>query len=499
MKLPKSYYNPLSIIGSVLAGSSVIIFLFSLLAMSILDMGGSYMGLFIFIILPIFLILGLILIPIGMVRRSKRIKRAGADGFTPKLKLDLNDPRQFNGLVLFLIGSFLFLFLSGIGSYKAFHYSESNEFCGLLCHQVMEPEYTAYQESVHSQVTCVECHVGEGAEWFVKSKITGLYQVYAVLTKIYPKPIPTPIESLRPARETCEHCHWPEKFYSDRLVNEKHYLADSANTEWNITLKMKLSAGHSSKGLLEGIHWHINPDVEIEYISSDDKREFIPWVRYINKATGDTIIYQDIYESLDADAADSLDVRLMDCIDCHNRPSHNYLVPQKFTDHMIAEGKIPVELPDIKMLAMTVFNTTYPTKDTARMMINSAIQDYYEANYPEIVAEKSDLIQLAKEGFMEGYSKNIFPEMTASWDSYPNHIGHVEYNGCFRCHNGNHVSADERVISRDCNLCHVILAQGTNDDFQTASINADLEFVHPVDIDQAWKEFTCADCHRYLY
>lgn len=499
MKLPESYYNPLTLVGGVLAGSTVVVITFSMLAIRIFGIGGSYSGLFIYLILPIFLIAGLILIPIGIVRRARKIKSEGGAPVAKAFKIDLNNKQHFNAAVIFVVSTIVFLLLTGLGSYQAFHYSESNEFCGLLCHKVMEPEYVAYQESAHSRVMCVECHVGEGAEWYVKSKLTGLYQVYAVLAKVYPKPIPTPIESLRPARETCEHCHWPQKFYSDRLVNEKHYLADYDNTEWNITLKMKLGAGHSSQALNEGIHWHVNPDVQIEYISTSEKRETLPWVRYINKATGDTTVYKDIYEDLDDSAMDTLEMRVMDCMDCHNRPSHNYKAPQDFVDDLMANGRIPKELPDIKMMAMSVLNTPYPTKDTARMMINTGIQEYYESAYPEVLAENASLVEQAKEGIWEGYTGNIFPGMNASWDGYPNHIGHVVFNGCFRCHNGNHKSEDERVISRDCNLCHVILAQGTEENYTTASINENLEFEHPVDIDQAWKEYTCTDCHRYLY
>lgn len=438
------------------------------------------------------------MIPIGMIRRSRVLKSGGKKAEKKGLKIDLSDRKQRTAALVFVLGSFVFLLLTAVGSYEAFHLTESNEFCGLLCHKVMEPEYTAYQGSSHARVKCVECHVGEGADWYVKSKLSGMYQVYSVIFKKYPQPIPTPIESLRPARETCEKCHWPEKFYSYRIHNEKHYLSDSANTEWNIQLKMKTGPEHASLGLADGIHWHINKDVKIDYIASTREREFLPWVRYINLATGDTVIYEDMYEALDPSAMDSLEMREMDCIDCHNRPAHNYLHPQQFTDLLISNGQIPVELPEVKMIAMEVLNTSYPDRDTARMLITERVLDFYTTNYPQIMDEKGDLVNKAIEGFMEGYSKNIFPEMGARWDAYPNHIGHIEHNGCFRCHNGNHVSQDDRVISRDCNLCHTILAQGTPDDYMSTGINESLEFIHP-DYDESWKEYACADCHQYRY
>lgn len=467
--------------------------------MSLFDFGGSYIGLIAFIVLPVFLVLGLILIPIGMVRRSKKIRRS-KDGKVPKgIILNLNDKRHLNAIVLFIFVTFFFLFLTGIGSYEAFHYTESNEFCGLLCHKVMEPEYVAYQGSTHSRVVCVECHVGTGADWYVRSKLSGLYQVYSVIFNKYPKPIPTPIHNLRPARETCEECHWPGKFYSYRLHTEKHYLSDSLNTEWSLQLKMKIGPEHSSEGMSGGIHWHINENIKVEYIALGADRQIIPYVRYIDMQSGDTIVYNDIYASLDKIAIDGMEIRTMDCLDCHNRPSHNYLPPQEFTDLKIASGKISGDLPGIKLLSMEIYNITYSNKDTASYAIRDKVNNYYKDNYPLIYENERAKIETSIVGLVEAYKKNIFPEMNASWDAYPANMGHVVYNGCFRCHNGNHESETGRFISRDCNVCHSILGQGTRDNYETVAINSTLEFKHPVDIDDSWKEYACTDCHRYLY
>lgn len=499
MKLPNSYYNLLTMVGSMIAGISAAIIVFSMIAHLLFNTGGSYGGIIVYIIMPVFLIIGLILIPVGMSRQSKKLRRGAEKGVGKWVVIDLRDHKQWNAMAIFIISTILFLILTGIGSYQAFHYTESNEFCGTLCHEVMEPEWIAYQGSAHSRVACVECHVGEGAEWYVRSKLTGLYQVYSVLFNKYPRPIETPVHSLRPARETCEQCHWPEKFYSSRLRNIRNYLADSANTEWNIQLKMKIGSENKAHGLVEGIHWHINDNVQIEYVASDDRREYLPWVRYVDMETGDTVIYEDIYESIDTEALDTLELRVMDCLDCHNRPSHHFLPPQEFVDEMISAGEIPHELPGVKFIAMQLFNQEFPDRDTGNLMISKGLREYYETSYPEIASEKDMLIEKAAEGLKTGFRKHYFPSMKVSWDAYPNHIGHSEFNGCFRCHNGNHMSEDGRVISRDCNLCHSILGQGTSDDFMAASIDQSLEFVHPVDIDNAWQEMSCSDCHRYLY
>jgi len=439
------------------------------------------------------------LIPVGMIRKARRQKKMGRGELSKRIIIDLNNKKHWNAVAFFGFVTLIFLFLTGIGSYEAFHYTESNEFCGMLCHKVMKPEYVAYQDSPHSRVACVDCHVGPGADWFVRSKLSGVYQVYAVLAKKYPQPIPVPVENLRPARETCEECHWPNKFYSCRLHNEKHYLADENNTEWNIQLKMKTGPEHSTEGLTAGIHWHINPDIRIEYIASSHDREALPWVRYININTGDTVIYEDMIEKLNAEAQDNLEMRLMDCIDCHNRPSHHYLPPQEFTDLLIASGEIPEELPGVKSLAMEVFNIQYETFDSATIAIERRLPEYYKENYPGISIGEPGLIEQAITGFKTGFQRNIFPEMKASWDVYPHQVGHVEFNGCFRCHNGNHRTSDGNLISRDCNLCHTIQMQGPVDDLQVALSNQSLEFIHPVDIGEVWKEYACTECHRYLY
>jgi len=500
MKLPGSYYNPLSLFGSIVASVCALIIFFFMVSSWLFDFGGAYAGIFIYLILPVFLIAGLILIPVGMSRRKKRIKQEGEKSDVARIIIDLNNQRHWNFMGIIIVGTVSFLLLTGIGSSRAFHYTETNEFCGTLCHGVMEPEYVAYQQSAHSRVNCVECHVGEGTEWYVKSKLSGLYQVYSVLFNKYPTPIETPIHNLRPAREICEECHWPEKFYSYRLRNEINYLADSTNTKWNIQLKMKIGSEHSAGGVTEGIHWHVNQDVKIEYLSSSEKRNMLPWVRYINGATGDTLIYQDIYETLEPEAMDSMELREMDCLDCHNRPSHHFLPPQEFIDDLISAHKIPVELPEVKALAMQVFfYESFSSRDSGRMAIQEEVRSFYLTNYPELSRQKPELIQQATEGMLAGYSRHIFPEMKANWDAYPNNIGHSEFNGCFRCHNGNHESEDGQVISRDCKLCHSILAQGNSSNYVSSTIDQSLEFKHPVDIDQAWKEMACADCHRYLY
>ena len=500
MKLPSSIKNWISITGAVLA----IFNLASIISLAVLNMffgfGGSYIGLFTYIVLPGFMITGLILIPIGMRVNRRRARKAEKEG--KKLNwpvVDFNNIATRNAGIIFVVGTVFLLIISSIGSYEAFHYTESVEFCGKLCHKVMKPEYTTYHGSSHERVACVECHVGSGASWYVKSKLSGLYQVYSVLAKKYPQPIPTPIANLRPARETCEECHWPEKFYDRKLRVEHSFLSDEQNTERVINLQIKTSSKMTSHGLEKGIHQHISPDVRIEYKTSTANRQVIPWVKYTNIKTGETEIFTDSENSLSQAQLDSLETRVMDCLDCHNRPSHNYNAPQNFIDKSMSEGKISKTLPSIKMVAMMALYQDYPTTDSAFTAIETQVNDFYESSYPDVMKNRKADIDQAIAEMKDGFSKNIFPFMKASWKAYPNNIGHMESDGCFRCHNDRHSTKSGKVISKDCNLCHSILAQGTPDNMQYADSLKPLEFKHPVDIDGAWKTEYCSMCHSALY
>lgn len=498
MKLPNSVFNWISLVGATIAVFALFAILMLLGLSIIFGEGGSYLGLFTFIILPAFLVVGLLLIPLGMIRKIKKDKRKQLTKDKNWPVLDLNVSPQRNAFMIFIIGTVVFLLLTSIGSYEAFHYTESVEFCGELCHKVMEPEYVAYQNSSHARVSCVECHVGSGANWYVKSKLSGLYQVYAVLAGNYPQPIPTPISSLRPARETCEKCHWPEKFYARKHRVEKHFMADEYNSEWDISLVIKTGPQHSALGLKEGIHWHINPAVVIEYEASPD-REFIPWVKYTNTETGEVQIYTLDEEIPEAYAGVKTEKRLMDCMDCHNRPSHLYNAPLKFINDKLASGAISSSIPDIKTVAMQVLNVDFPNRDSAFRYIDAEVRSYYDMMYSEDLPRLKPLIEQAIVQIKDGFYKNIFPGMKVSWLKYPNHIGHLETDGCFRCHNNKHKTKKGKVISMDCNLCHHINAQGPPSQLQKAEVFSTLEFVHPNDPDGAWKNYKCAECHKDLY
>lgn len=499
MKLPRSTKNWLTIIGAIIATINFLLIIVLFVLSTIFNSSNSNIGLFIYIILPGFLVFGLIMIPVGMIierRRYRKIKEPGA-GRLPFL--DLNDLRHRNAFVIFTIATIIILFLSTLGSFKAYHITESVEFCGNLCHKVMEPEHTAYQNSPHANVTCVECHVGAGASWYIKSKLSGLYQVYAVMTKTYPTPIETPLHDLRPARETCEKCHWPQKFYARTMETKKYFLADSVNSEWDLMLQMKTGPEYVGLGLKEGIHWHINPSVRIEYLSESDKREVINWVRYTNQTTGEVTVYRNDATPVKDSLIASSSPRTMDCIDCHNRPSHNYNSPNVFFNKALLTGAVSKEIPYIKKVSMGILSHQFTSMDTALMIIKDSITSYYKTSYTSFFEKHADIINSSITSIQNSYSKNTFPVMKVSYAAYPEHIGHLETNGCFRCHNDGFKSDKGRVISKDCNLCHSIVGQGKPGLMQLTNVRESLAFIHPVDIGNDWKEMNCSECHKTLY
>ncbi|OGL42453.1 MAG: cytochrome C, partial [Candidatus Schekmanbacteria bacterium RBG_13_48_7] len=444
LELPRSTHNWITIIGATIALITLFMIVFLFTITLFWAEGSTYIGVVIYILLPAVLIMGLLLIPVGMLFQNWQAGKLKKFESLPWPKIDLNDRKHRNAFFIFSIGTTFLLFISSIGSYETFHFTESVRFCGTLCHQVMNPEYTAYRHSPHARVACVSCHVGPGAGWYVRSKLAGAYQVYATLFNIYPRPIPTPVKNLRPARETCEACHWPEKFYSQKLLLETHYLPDEENTRWDIYLILKIGALHSAGGLQEGIHWHINPDVRIEYIADNEERENLPWVRYTNLKTGNTIVYQDQDSPITQSEIQTKKIRVLDCIDCHNRPSHNYRPPAIFVNEAITAGNISRELPEIKYISMEILSEEFTSHDAAMKGIQQKLFKFYEDKYPDIYKSKRELINSSSTELQKVFSENIFPNMKVRWSAYPNHIGHLEFNGCFRCHNGSHKSSDDK-------------------------------------------------------
>jgi nitrate/TMAO reductase-like tetraheme cytochrome c subunit len=468
--------------------------MFLLLLETTSENSSPYMGIVAFVISPFFLVIGLATVVMGIIREHRR-ERLGKPHGLHLPQIDLNNPRHRTALTAFAIGSFVFFGVAIFLSFKAYEHTESDQFCGETCHSVMEPEYTAYQFSPHARVGCVQCHIGSGANYFVKSKLSGTYQVYAVTFNKYPRPIPTPIDNLRPAQQTCEQCHWPKHFFSEKEHVNTYFLSDEQNTKWTLNLLMKIGGGNIEAGPTSGIHWHMNIAHEVTYKALDRERQVIPWVRS-RTPEGKETVYRSIDLPVSEDSLQNAFTRRMDCIDCHNRPTHIYHPPARSVDHIMSLGWIdPKNLPNVKSIAVKTLEEPYATNQVALDSIKLGMNEFYRQNYPAVFERQKIKIDSAVEQVQKIYSRNYFPEMKVSWKKFPDNLGHLYYKGCFRCHDGKHVSEDGKVLSRDCNTCHTILAQQFEKDTLRLSLSG-IEYRHPVDIGDAWKEMNCSDCHN---
>jgi nitrate/TMAO reductase-like tetraheme cytochrome c subunit len=479
--------NPVGLAGLALALVSLAnIFLFVLID-AIASRPSPYIGILAYMVSPAFLVLGLLLMVIGvLLERRKKIEAAA---FYPRI--DLNDPAQRAGVASFITFLVVFVAVSAAGSYKAYEFTESVAFCGQLCHTVMNPEFTAYQLSPHARVACVDCHVGSGATWFVKSKLSGSRQVFAAALNTFPRPIPTPIHNLRPAQETCEQCHWPNKFYGGQLKVFTHYANDEKNTVREIRLLIKTGGGDPATGAPEGIHWHMNIANKIEYVAADEKRQVIPYVR-VEDMQGRVTEYFAKDSTLTKDQIVKAPRHRMDCVDCHNRPTHVYIPPDQSVDQSLLARRLDVSLPFIKQQAVTVLAESYNTTDGAMQGIASGLQSFYETKYPEIARTHQLEIRNAVTEVQSIFKRTTFPEMKLNWQTHSNNLGHFYFSGCFRCHDGQHVSADGRVVSKDCNQCHTLVSQ--TEGSASLAANTPVNFQHPVDLGDL-TQVNCSDCH----
>lgn len=375
----------------------------------------------------------------------------------------VSDKTNFRKLIFlasFLaVGNFIVVVLVG---YTGHHYSETQRFCGTLCHTAMSPESTAHQISPHSRVACVDCHVGSGLKNFISSKIAGIRQVVSVTTGSYSKPIRMPTHGLRPARETCEECHRPELFHGDKLKVTDRYQEDEKNSHLQTVLLMKLGSGGQGPGA-RGIHSHVSNKNKIVFTYEDEFRERISQV-HLMRADGSELLFKDPAIQGEKDSGSmGHGVKEMDCVDCHNRPAHIYLSPAEAIDRSIANGMISRELPFIKQQGMELITKEYPSKEQGMQEIESGLRAWYEKQYPELVREKEEQIQEAVISLQKAYCDNIYQDMKITWNTYQSNLGHHDGGGCFRCHNDTLEATDGSVISQDCETCHILLAEDESD------------------------------------
>lgn len=514
------FRNYISFIGTAIVAASLTSI--ALLALIELSSGSDnpYTVLVTYILLPGVMLTGIALILLGMlIERRRRLRNPDAE-IPPYPILDLNDPARRRKAIVFLCLSFVFLFMSAFGSYRAFEYTESTEFCGQQCHVVMKPEFVSYKASPHAKIKCVACHVGGGAEWYVRSKLNGMHQLYAVTFNTYDRPIKTPVHNMRPANDTCAKCHWSDKHIGDKLRVFEHFGFDENNSLNRTRMLMKVGGGGgpNSAGEGSGIHWHMNIANEITYIANDEKRQDIPYVRF-RDASGNVTEYIANGVTLTPEQIEQAPKRTMDCIDCHNRPAHIYLSPNQAVDRALSAGRLDVTLPFIKAKAVEVLNGAYQTNDEAVAAIAEGLTSYYRTAYPDIFTTRTDVINSAVAEVQSIYQTNFFPEMKTNWSSHINNIGHYNAQGCFRCHDGQHFSREGKSIRNECSICHTTIDQsfrgqrfipsngvfqhpvalGDKNTWQCAACHkGDQAFKHPLNLGDI-SRYQCSECHTGTY
>ncbi len=482
---PRSHFNNwISAIGAVVAAGAL--FSFTFLVWMDFTQGDKnpYLGIFTYLVAPGFLIAGLGLICFGAwAQRRWAIKHAAT--MPDKWRLNLREPKQRRWLLLFGTGALGFILLSAFGSYQTYHYAESNQFCGEVCHSAMNPEWVTYKRGAHARVDCVACHVGSGVEHFIKAKLNGTHQLIAYTLDNYARPIATPVKNLRPAKDTCAKCHSPEKFIGNVEINYEHFLSDKKNTPYTARMLLHVDTGRPG-GPRGGIHWHASENDRVEYYAADEKRQEIPWMRVTNVQSGEAKVFKvDTFKG--EPPADK--IRTMDCIDCHNRPAHVFPTANDAVENAIALGTLSTKLPNIKRVAVQAMTQEAIKTDAAAP---EKIAEFIRSKYsdPTLATEVSGATATVKSIF----ATTMFPERKADWRVYPNNNGHKDWAGCFRCHDDKHkTDAGKTPKASDCASCHTLLTQGKGGILAPLDAKG-LKFVHPDGELDA--ELSCTDCHN---
>lgn len=488
--VPRLWVNWIALLGTTLttvSGNAILI-------VGVVDIvtagANNYMATFGYLMMPIVFVIGLALIALGIWKDHRRHK-AGGEKATIARAYDMvmTDPSSRRRVTFVIVATLLNVTLISVAAFKGITYMNSPTFCGQLCHSVMKPEYGAYRRSPHARVPCVDCHIGAGASWFVRSKLSGMRQVWATFTGDFSRPIPTPVEHLRPARETCEKCHWPSQFHGERLLVRHIFKDDEKNTRQTDVVRLHVGGENRRTLDYEGIHWHVAPDVRIEYDALDRRRTKIGTITMTHK--GKTTVFRAPEKSVDGAAGGAakatkgkkvFERRVMDCVDCHNRPTHIYdPSPEVAVDRALSLRKLDPSLPFLRKQAVALLKDTAWDKSGARgdakgdedeskvrersaAHFTKELKRYFVKAYPEVARTKAASIERAGRELGWIYRRNVFPSLKITWGTYPSHLGHRNTDeGCFRCHDDEHTAKpsgkEEKTVPQDCDLCHEVLAQ----------------------------------------
>jgi hypothetical protein len=436
--------NRISLIGGALTSASALV-LMGFWVIDFLGHGGSanpYLGIILDLLLPCIFVLGLILIPLGIWRRQRHLMVIGQ---IPTIypAVDFNEPRFRHGVNFVIMATYINFVIVGTASYRSVAYMDTPSFCGQSCH-VMLPEFTAYHVSSHADVPCTACHIAPGVQGFVHAKVDGTKQLLMVIFHRYPEPIMAG-DKIPPAQVTCLNCHNAERDIGDKPFVKTSYGDDEKNS-MTYSMTMLHVGGRDSFGRLSGIHGaHLG---KIEYVAADSNHQIIPWV---GKTNPDGSLTE--FVSSDAKQQVTGEKHVMNCIDCHNRAAHSFLTPEEALNKDMQIGHPSRSLPFVHKEGLALIKAGYSSRSDAAVRITSGLQSFYRTEYPAVWAGQRAEIDQAAKAMVTIYSNNVFPFMKVTWGTHPNNLGHNDYPGCFRCHDGNHNDKKGSSITNDCSVC----------------------------------------------
>jgi len=440
--------HPLSIAGALVTTAAAVVFVALATAAFAGLFDNPYAGLVIFVALPAVFLAGLLLIPLGMWLAGRRLARDPSAGIEwPVIDFRRRSVRRSALIAAALTAVNIVIFL--VAGYGSLHSMESPAFCGQTCHTPMHPQFTAWQQASHSRVACVTCHIGDGGSAFVRYKLAGARQLMHVLGNSFPRPIPSGAD-MRPALQVCGSCHNPAASFGERLRVSHEYADDESNTETRTVLRMQVGGPGRPTASGRAIHWHADPAVRIEFVATDASRQTIPYVR-VSRADGRTTEY--LAEGTPPGAVPAGVRRVMDCVDCHNVTGHRIApTPEQGIDRAIANGRVDRRLPFIRREAVRLVKAEYQSDAAALGAIAGELRAFYTSR---TTSANPQTVGSAIAAVQDAYRRNVFPVMKVTWGVYPDNIGHLTSNGCFRCHDGSHTAPDGSAVSGDCEYCHV--------------------------------------------
>lgn len=446
----------ISILGAILVTTAIGADAMLIIGELLIFESNPYIGIIAYVLFPGIAAFGLVLIPLGILLRIRKSHHDPVGMLVRQLS------RMKVLRLIFSLTMINFVVFAFFG-YRSIHFMESAEFCGTVCHEVMIPEYTVYQRSPHSEVHCVNCHVGSGVGWLIKSKLDGTRQLAGVILDNYARPIQTPVHNMRPAPDICEACHSSESYQGDRVKTIEHFDSDELNTRSYSILNLHLGNDGEDGKEAQGIHWHNSTEHEIRFYSTNHQREEIVRVELITN-DGEMRVWTRPQSQGNEYELDHMSVRVMDCVDCHNRPAHIFLPPDRVLDNLLGEALINPAIPWIRAMAEEVFTKEYSTHDEAMAGITK-LPELYEIRYPTYWFFFADDVRDAVPVLQSAHETYVYPSMKIGWNTYPSLIGHptAHTSACFRCHDGVLVDEAGIQITNDCNSCHVVLAEDEQD------------------------------------